>query len=176
MKNKLISAWNSVKYGKNGWTNAGDMFRCHTVQTIACNACIHHQADQLCSGKASQRTHQCGFLVLPTTESLLLDLTTLNLAAQSGTRFAFVIQVVDNEASSNNALMKYYQRKNIRWKYVSFCVLLITSTCLPYWDQKSLIWKPTIGYNLLQPCRSLLLLRLTVALKPLRRTTGARWN
>jgi len=27
MKTKLISAWNSVKYGKNGWTNAGDIFR-----------------------------------------------------------------------------------------------------------------------------------------------------
>merc|ERR1712032_483530 len=27
MKNKLISAWNTVKYGKNGWTNAGDIFR-----------------------------------------------------------------------------------------------------------------------------------------------------
>merc|ERR1719430_75579 len=27
MKNKLISAWNTVKYGKNGWTNAGEIFR-----------------------------------------------------------------------------------------------------------------------------------------------------
>jgi len=27
MKTKLISAWNTVKYGKNGWTNAGDIFR-----------------------------------------------------------------------------------------------------------------------------------------------------
>jgi len=27
MKTKLISAWNNVKYGKNGWTNAGDIFR-----------------------------------------------------------------------------------------------------------------------------------------------------
>jgi len=26
MKNKLISAWNTVKYGKNGWTSAGEMF------------------------------------------------------------------------------------------------------------------------------------------------------
>ena len=29
MKTKLISAWNSVKYGKNGCTNAADIFRCH---------------------------------------------------------------------------------------------------------------------------------------------------
>lgn len=27
MKNKLISAWNNVKYGKNGWTNASNIFR-----------------------------------------------------------------------------------------------------------------------------------------------------
>ena len=27
VKKKLISAWNSVKYGRNGWTNAGDIFR-----------------------------------------------------------------------------------------------------------------------------------------------------
>merc|ERR1719323_1341072 len=27
MKTKLISAWNTVKYGKNGWTSAGDIFR-----------------------------------------------------------------------------------------------------------------------------------------------------
>jgi len=27
MKTKLISAWNNVKYGKNGWTNAADIFR-----------------------------------------------------------------------------------------------------------------------------------------------------
>ena len=32
MKTKLISAWNNVKYGKNGWTNAGDIFRCHKSQ------------------------------------------------------------------------------------------------------------------------------------------------
>jgi len=27
MKTKLISAWNSVKYGRNGWNNAADIFR-----------------------------------------------------------------------------------------------------------------------------------------------------
>ena len=99
------------------WEERLDQCRRHVQVSHSpdnCMQCIHHQADQLCSGKASQRTLQCGFLVLPTTESLLLDLTTLNLAAQSGTRFAFIIQVVDNEASSNNALMKYYQQKNIR--------------------------------------------------------------
>ena len=82
MKTKLISAWNSVKYGKNGWTNAGDIFRCHKNQIHS----LQHQQLSFFEGKASQRTRQFGFLASPITESWSLDLLTLNRGALSEIR------------------------------------------------------------------------------------------
>ena len=53
------------------------------------------------SGKASLRTRQCGFSALPITESWSLDLPTLNLAAQLGTRLASIFRIVGREVRSN---------------------------------------------------------------------------
>ena len=62
---------------------------------------LQHHHDQLFAGKASLRTRQCGFLALPTTESWSLDLPTLNLAAQLGTRLASIFRIVGREVRSN---------------------------------------------------------------------------
>ena len=138
MKTKLISAWNSVKYGKNGWTNAGDIFRCHKNQIHS----LQHQQLSFFKGKASQRTRQFGFLASPITESWSLDLLTLNRGALS-------------EIRSDPS---YHHSDHIEDHYFQY---LKPVSEIKYWI------KPSSN-------RSLRLPRLTLALKPLRRTTGVR--